>query len=349
MLQFAQPVNTGTQQQRRVKSTKWTAQKAQEWYSHQPWLVGCNFAPSTAINQLEMWQEDTFDEPTIREELALARSLGFNVIRVYLHNLLWELDAEGFKKRIEYFLSITTDYNIRTVFVLFDDCWNHEYAPGQQPAPKPGVHNSGWVASPGRNRIINKVGWELLEGYTKDILNTFRSDDRIVMWDLYNEPGNEGLKNHSRHLLKAVFDWAWEVRPDQPLTSASWNGELKALNRFKRAHSDVITFHNYKDAATLEAEIKELLALGRPVICTEYMARTSDSFFETHLPIFRKYNVGAINWGLVAGKTNTIFPWGSQEGTPEPVVWFHDIFRKDGTPYDEKEISIIRQMTGAGN
>src|SRR5687768_17537456 len=332
-----------------VQSTRWSAEKANKWYAKQPWLIGCNFAPSTAINQLEMWQEDTFDLPTMRHELMLAQSLGFNVVRVYLHNLLWETDAAGFKKRINIFLDLIAEFKIKVMFVLFDDCWNHNPSMGKQPEPKPGVHNSGWVAAPGKQRILTKEGWHHLESYTKDILSTFSGDDRILMWDLYNEPGNEGMGDESMHLLEDVFKWAWEVRPTQPVTAASWNGELKKLNDFKRANADVITFHNYKDAGNLENEIKELQALGRPVICTEYMARTSDSFFHTHLPIFRKYKVGAINWGLVAGKTNTIFPWGSQEGTPEPAVWFHDIFRKDGTPYDEKEIHVIRSITGRRN
>jgi hypothetical protein len=330
-------------------STRWSAEKANQWYSEQPWYVGCNFAPSTAINQLEMWQQESFDLPTIREELRLAKSLGFNIIRVYLHNLLWEVDAEGFKKRIDIFLGEADQVGLKVLFVLFDDCWNHTMNIGVQPAPKPGVHNSGWVASPGRERILQKIGWDNLEAYTKDILTTFANDSRIVIWDLYNEPGNEGMGDESFHLLEAVFQWAWTVRPSQPLTAASWKHELVKLNEFKRAHSDIITFHNYLDAKSLKKEIISLKKLGRPVICTEYMARTSESFFETHLPIFKKYNVGAINWGLVAGKTNTIFPWGSPEGTEEPTVWFHDIFRKDGTPYDPKEINVIRKMTGVSN
>ncbi len=330
-------------------STKWSVEQANQWYTTQPWLVGCNFAPSSAINQLEMWQEDTFDLPTIRHELGLARSLGFNVVRVYLHNLLWEEDADGFKKRIDQFLSVSAEFNIRAILVLFDDCWNHEAKTGKQPDPRPGVHNSGWVAAPGRHRILNKVGWDILERYTIDILTHFSHDERIVFWDLYNEPGNEGLGEQSMELLQAVFQWAWAARPLQPLSAASWNGELMALNEFKRANSDIITFHNYRDAANLEAEISSLKTINRPIICTEYMARTSESFFETHLPIFKKHNIGAINWGLVAGKTNTIFPWGSQEGTEEPVIWFHDIFRKDGTPYDHREIELIRTMTGIKN
>jgi hypothetical protein len=109
----------------------------------------------------------------------------------------------------------------------------------------------------------------------------------------------------------------------------------------------VITFHNYSDAASLEKQVKELQQLGRPVICTEYMARTRGSRFQTHLPIFKKYNVGAINWGLVSGKSNTIYQWDTPvtDGS-EPKLWFHDIFRKNGTPYDPEEIAVIKNLTG---
>ena len=130
-------------------STQWTIEQANEWNAKQPWYAGCNFAPSTAINQLEMWQEETYDEATIIKELGLAKSLGFNIIRVYLHNLLWEADAAGFKKRITHFLGLADSFGIKVMLVLFDDCWNHIAKLGEQPQPKPGVHNSGWVASPG--------------------------------------------------------------------------------------------------------------------------------------------------------------------------------------------------------
>ena len=96
----------------------------------------------------------------------------------------------------------------------------------------------------------------------------------------------------------------------------------------------------------MEKEIKELQKRNRPLICTEYMARTNGSKFETHLPILKKYNVGAINWGFVSGKSNTIFPWGSKEGSTEPKTWFHDIFRKDGTPFDQNEVALIKNLTG---
>jgi len=328
-----------------AQSKKWTKEKANQWYKKQGWLVGANFLPSTAINQLEMWQAETFDTATINRELGWAHAIGMNVMRVYLHDLAWKADAAGFKKRMDIYLSIATKNGIKTLFTVFDDCWNPDPAIGKQPAPKPGIHNSGWVRSPGEPVHNDSKQWDYLEKYVKDVLTTFKNDKRILMWDLYNEPGNSKYNETSLPLLKKVFEWAWAVRPSQPLTAATWY-DNKTFNDYQLKNSDVITIHNYSEADNLEKELAEKSKLGRPIICSEYMARTRGSKFQTHLPIFKKYNVGAINWGLVAGKSNTIYQWNEPipDGS-EPKLWFHDVFRKDGTPYDKNETDFIKSIT----
>ena len=326
---------------------RWAVEKANAWYAQQGWPVGCNFQPSTAINQLEMWQAETFDPETIDRELGWAEDLGFNVMRVYLHHLAWQVDKEGFKKRMDRYLTIADKHGIKTMFVLFDDCWNPEYKAGKQPEPKTGVHNSGWVRDPGDLLFSNPVLMDTLEAYAKDILKTFSADNRILAWDLYNEPGNSGLGDKSMPLLRNVFNWGRQVNPSQPLTSGVWNPELKAYNRFQLAHSDIITYHNYSNETDHKAAIDTLKKYNRPLICTEYMARTRGSRFENILPLLKKENVGAINWGFVSGKTNTIYAWDTPmpDGS-EPEVWFHDILRKDGTPFDPAEIELIKSLTG---
>lgn len=323
----------------------WTPEQAHQWYSKQSWLVGANFLPSTAINQLEMWQAESFDPVTIDRELGWAAGIGMNVMRVYLHDIAWQTDPAGFKKRMNDFLTLAAKHKIKILFTIFDDCWNPDAYPGKQPAPKPGIHNSGWVRSPNIAVHENPLRWGVLEAYVKDVLSTFKDDKRILMWDLYNEPGNRGYGLGSFELLQKSFEWAWFVRPSQPLSSGTWNNN-KTFNDYALENSDVITFHNYNDAETLEKEIVEKQKLGKPMICTEYMARTRKSTFQSCLPVFKKYKVGAINWGLVAGKSNTIYQWGKPipDGS-EPELWFHDVFRKDGTSYQKDETDFIRQIT----
>ncbi len=325
----------------------WSKEKAIEWYIKQGWLRGCNFTPSSAINQLEMWQKETFDPATIDRELGFAEGIGLNTMRVFLHHLAWETDADGFKKRIDEYLAIADKHHIKTMFVFFDDCWDENCAPGIQRAPKPGVHNSGWVKDPGKLLYDNPAIVGTLEKYVKDVLTTFKHDKRILLWDVYNEPGNGGYSIKSLPLLSKVFSWGRQINPDQPLSAGVWTPDLTELNAFQLKNSDVITYHNYSDEKEHAQVIDSLKNYGRPMICTEYMARTRGSRFDNIMPLLKQNNVGAINWGFVSGKTNTIYAWDTpMPDGAEPKIWFHDIFRKDGTPFSEDEIKLIKSLTG---
>ncbi len=332
----------------------------QKTWTH-PWCFGCNFIPSTAINQLEMWQRETFDPATIDRELGWAAGIGMNLVRVYLHDLLWTDDANGFLERMEHFLKIADSHGILVMFVFFDDCWRTEFQLGKQPEPIPFTHNSGWIQSPGVRAADDLSQRPRLEAYVKGVLRHFARDPRIALWDLYNEPGNGPAGDHvtksglrgvaSLPLLREVFQWAREVNPDQPVTAAPWTfGEaFDELNRFIFDHSDVVTFHAYNKPAELLERINFMRfeAKGRPMICSEYMARSAGSTFIDCLPILRKHNIGAVNWGLVSGKTQTVYPWGwsEEKGTPSPC--FHDVFHADGSLLYPEEGKLFQELRSA--
>ena len=323
----------------------WSIEKANEWYKEHKWISGANFLPSTAINQLEMWQKASFDPATIDKELGWAQDIGFNTMRVYLHSIAWKEDPAGFKNRMNEYLTIADKHKIKTIFVFFDDCWNKKGLPGKQPEPKPGIHNSGWVQDPGDPDSKDPSKFPELEKYVKDVMNRFKSDKRILLWDLYNEPGNSGKLISSLPLLKSIFSWARDVNPEQPVSVGLWAWDFKELNAFQAVNSDIITYHNYEDPQWHQRVIEMLKSHGKPMICTEYMARTRNSRFSNIMPILKKENVGAINWGLVAGKSNTIYAWDTPlPNGDQPIEWFHDIFRKDGTPYRNDETGLIKKL-----
>jgi hypothetical protein len=344
---------------------RWSTKRANDWYDAQPWLVGSNFAPSTAINELEMWQADTFDLKTIDRELGWAQGIGMNTMRVFLHNLAWKQDPAGFLDRMEKFLAVADKHHIRIMFVLLDSVWDPNPQLGKQREPKPHVHNSGWVQAPGAAILKNSASWSAeIEPYIKSVIGRFKDDRRVFIWDLMNEPDNENgsyksteLPNKAEvaeQLLVKVWVWARDAKPSQPLTSGVWkkldftdDSKLSAMEKLQLENSDVITFHNYDPPDKMLAEIQSLRHFHRPVICTEYMARPRGSTFETVLPVLKTENVGAYNWGFVSGKSQTIYPWDSWEKqyTAEPPLWFHDIFRQDGTPFDAKETELIRRLT----
>jgi len=345
---------------------RWSEQKANDWYAKQPWLVGANFIPSDAINELEMFQAATFNPALNDKELGLAESIGMNTMRVFLQDQLWQQDPEGFKKRLDEFLSIAAKHHIRPLLVLFDSCWETDPHLGPQHPPIPGVHNSGWVQSPGKRELLDRSYEPKLQAYVEGVVGAFANDNRILGWDVWNEPDNQGgdkpedvpaKVKRVNELLPKAFAWARAANPSQPLTSGVWTGnwsnpsEESATTKIQLAESDVITSHSYVRPEEFEARIKELQPLHRPILCTEYMARGAGSTFDGSLPIAKKYNVAAINWGLVAGKTQTYFPWDSWKRPYvliQPTVWFHEVFRQDDTPYRQHEVDLIRQLTGRG-
>jgi hypothetical protein len=348
---------------------RWTPQQAQEWYGAQPWLIGCNFAPSTAINQLEMWQADTFDPETIDRELGWGKSLGFNTVRVFLHDVPWHDDREGFFERVDKFLEIAARHGIRPMVVFFDGVWDPDPQSGPQRRPRTGVHNSGWVQSPGRVVLADHAKQDALQPYVTDVLTRYANDERILCWDLFNEPDNDNtnsygpleLKNKDEaaaRLVRLSFQWARAVGPSQPLTVGLWRGpawdkptKLNQVHQAALELSDVVSFHDYGPPESMQRRINELHKYGRPLLCTEYLARGNGSTFEAILPILKKEKVAAYCWGLVDGKTNTKYPWKTWQmpilGEPDP--WHHEIFHTDGKPYRDSEVKLIRELTGADN
>jgi hypothetical protein len=349
-----------------AQEARWTEEHANAWYAQQPWLVGANFLPSDAINELEMWQAETFDPITIDRELGWAEGIGMNTMRVFLHNLVWEQDPKGFEHRIDIFLNIAAKHHIRPVFVLFDSCWDPKPKLGPQHPPIPGVHNSGWVQAPGAEILSDPRQYPRLERYVKGVVGAFAHDPRVLAWDVWNEPDgisdgsypNQDPKNKVElieHLLPQAFAWARSVQPMQPLTSGVFHGDWSSLEtmppmaRIQIEQSDVISFHNYGWPEEFERRVKQLEQFHRPIICTEYMARGAGSTFDTILPIAHREHIGAINWGLVAGKSQTYLPWDSWQRPyvlEQPTIWFHDVFHPDGTPYREREAEIFRELTG---
>jgi hypothetical protein len=344
---------------------RWSPTQAAVWYERQPWRVGSNYTPATAINQLEMWQAETFDPITIDRELGWAQALGMNTMRVFLHNLLWEQDPKGFATRLDAFLAIAARHQIKPLFVLFDSCWDPEPRLGPQHPPIPGVHNSGWVQAPGRARLEDVSQYPKLRAYVEGVVGKFAKDERILGWDVWNEPDNDGAGNYPRQpdkerlvvdLLGQVFDWARAQSPIQPLTSGLWRdddwspGHLSATEQIQIDRSDVVSFHDYNWPEVFERRVKLLQSYGRPLLCTEFMARGNGSTFDGSLPIGKRNNVAMFNWGFVDGRTQTRLPWDSWQKPytrDEPTLWFHEVLRRDGTPYRQAEVDLIQRLSAA--
>lgn len=345
-----------------MTADRWTTDRARQWQDECGWLVGCNFTPSTAGNQLEMWQAETFDPETIGRELGWAAGLGMNAIRLYLHDLVFDADGDAFLERIDRVLDLADGHGIRAIPVLFDGVWNPRPRLGPQPEPKPRLHNSMWVQGPGSEVLLDRSRWPQLRPYVAAVLERFGADRRVVAWDLFNEPDQIDLdtiaagsgadkSRAATELLDVVFDWSRELDPTQPLTAGIWEYEsnhrptANDLNTLILERSDIITFHCYEPADALTAVIDRLSVHDRPLVCTEWLARTAGSTVDL-LDVFATHGVGAINWGLVDGRTQTRYPWRSwTEPVDDDEPWFHELLHADGTPYDDDEAATFRRLT----
>ena len=353
--------------------TRWSTDKANAWWAVTGWTCGFNFLPSTAVNFLEMWHPDTFDRATIKRELGWAAELGFNALRVNLHYLVWKHDAEGLAERLDWLMATADALGLRTVPCFFDDCGFGGFEPtyGPQPDPIPGVHNSRAVASPGRAALLDGSEWAGYEAYVREIVGRFRTDPRVLVWDLYNEPGNRMIfrpdaseiyapdfSTQSLALMQDSFAWARAETPAQPLTVAAWvtpttgstaDPYQTVIDQAALSLSDIVTFHAYWDNANLQRFIAYLSRLGRPMLCTEWMARPVGSRIDDQLSVFQTNNVGCFQWGLVKGRTQTHLPWpadlvAQHGGAADRSVWFHDLFRENGEAYDPNETDFLKRL-----
>lgn len=353
--------------------SRWTTEQINEWYQSKPWLVGPNFLPSTAVNWNELWMRETFDFPTIEKELSLAHQYGLNTLRTNLPFIVWMFDRDGLIERIDQFLAVCAKNKIYPMLTLMDDCGFSGDHPsiGLQKQPKEGVHNSQGAASPGRNIVTCKSYWHWVEKYIKDVVSTFANDDRVLIWDVYNEPTNDGIFGPNAQFLhydgplyecayelcKQAHDWVRQCDPIQPITFGAWfkmktynNYDLKlfdsTIDQLCFELSDIISFHAYSPANVIEESLEFLKQFNRPILCTEWLARHAQSTVAEILPIFQKNRVGCYNWGLVNGKTQTHLPWPiiMQDNPDYAKQWFHDLFKNDGTPYSQEEMDLFKKL-----
>lgn len=347
---------------------RWSPERADEWQRRTGWLTGCNYTPAYAANQIELWSRELFDPAAIARELTDAQGLGFDALRVYLHDLAYAADPAGMLERLERFLELAGSRGLGVVPVIFDSVWQPFPQVGRQPEPRRGVHNAGWVQSPGVAVLCDPARFSGLEGYVRTLMQRFGGDERVLFWDLWNEPDNANAQAYGtldlgagkgeivRPLLEQVFAWSRAAAPMQPLTSGLWAGSwegsaLTPLQRVQVESSDIVTFHCYDDAAAMTQRIASLRRFGRPLVCTEYMARPRGSAFAAILPLLAEEGVGAISWGLHRGRTQTHLAWETWDApcVGEPEVWFHDILWPDGRPYRKEEVELIRRVTQAND
>jgi hypothetical protein len=352
---------------------RWTRERANAWAAEHPWLCGVNYMPSTAVNWIAMWHRQSFDPIVIARELGWAAEMGINSVRVGLPYVVWREDAHGLLTRFDRVLTLLAERSMTAMPYLLDDCEFSGEPPrsGPQPDPVPGLHNSRATGSPGRSLVMDERAWPDVERYVTQVVEAFADDDRVVVWDLYNEPGNrviftrdgaeeydERLEEQALRLLRRVFACARTISPSQPLTAGGWRVPPPYERNAVEAHthpldtaafelSDVVSFHAYCSAERMRHIIERLRRYERPLLCTEWMGRQARSRLTEQLPLLRSAGVGSYIWGFVRGRSQTHLPWPDflDPASRDSDAWFHDLVDRDGAAHDEEEVEVIRRET----
>ncbi|QNL49203.1 cellulase family glycosylhydrolase [Olivibacter sp. SDN3] len=331
-------------QAQQIPAKRWTKKQAWDWYNKTSWYCGFNYIPAYAINYTAMWDKTSFDPKAIERELALAKKTGMNALRAVLQYAVYEEDPQYFLNTLNTFMDICAKYDIQFMPALFDDCsFGIENDPktGKQPEPLIGWYAWAWSPSPGHSMVTDTSSYPKLAQYVKTVISHFKDDQRIMLWDLYNEPTNSGLGTTTLPLLQKVIISAREANPSQPISIGVFD-QNERLNEIILNNSDIITFHNYGNQENLQKQIEELKKHGRPLINTEWLNRPTGSTIENNLAVFFEEGVGCMLWGLVNGKTQTHLPWGHRPGDPEPSVWQHDLYNGSFKPYRKEEVALIK-------
>ena len=351
----------------------WTKEQAWEWYNAQPWIRGCNYMPASAANRYDMWQvwdcERRFEE--MERELALAESIGFNAVRIIIAEdngfAVWCEDHDGYMRNLERFLALCGKHKIRAIMCLGNDCsrpkplWSVP-KPGPQPYDigyHGGRKQSQHGSFPGMIGYISADDPELRPKFFKmcgEVMEKYKDDDRVLFWNIWNEPGNNGRGKVSAPLVKEMFELAWKIGVKQPCAADVWNGKLEpnleTAEGVAAAWSDIISFHCYSPLPSQIAYVKQLKEkFGRPMLNTEWLARIRGCDVQDCYPYFAQENIGCTCWGFVAGKYQTYEPWEGMWRRVEKgyrgykmTKWFHDLFRPSLRPYDPEEIDVIKNV-----
>lgn len=356
---------------------RWSKERIWEWYNSRPWFRGCNYMSADCANRVDQWQELGFEErfKTTEEELKLMQETGFNTVRLIPEYVVWKEEHDGFMERFERYISLCAKYGISCMIVLANDCmppktelWKKPYV-GEQTYDW-GYHGGkkhsqhGMHEGPAPHFYLDDADTrEDYFDFVRELVTTYKNDERICVWDVYNEPGNSKRKDITLPNLKKMFEIVREIDPIQPLTAGLFmmrsdeSIPLCEIEQFSAENSDIITYHFYRDYNAHVQVIKRLKKFGRPLMNTEWLGRCLHNDIFDLFPLFYLEKIGCYNWGFVAGKYQTYEPWEAtwqkyalgKETNVDFTKWFHDLYRPNHRPYDPKEIAVIKRFCKAAD
>ncbi len=348
----------------------WTIEQAWDWQEKVGWLRGCNFIGSDCSSRIDMWQSYKNEEhmQTAQRELSLCRDIGFNTVRLIVEFDVWLQERDSFLKILERYIALCARFGLKVMLVLANEaqlCRGEKYVPktlGEQ-AYALGYHQGRFPLSEEQKALTPYHELERRETREKylemvrEIVDRYRADERVVCWNVYNEPGITIGIERSLPLIQLLFDTVREIEPVQPLCSDVWYWKdydhLRPNDALSARLSDVISWHLYQPLAKFVVGYEQLKRLNRPILLTEWLHRINHQSVQEIYPLLYLERINCWCWGFVAGKTQTYEPWDSLWDQYDAAngnvdydfkLWQHDLFRPNLRPYDPDEIETIKRF-----
>ncbi|MBQ9511518.1 MAG: cellulase family glycosylhydrolase [Clostridia bacterium] len=349
---------------------KWTESEAWAWQEKVGWLRGCNFIGSDCAGRVDMWQSYKNDEhmKTAERELALCRDTGFNTVRIIIEFDVWLQEHDSFMRIFEKYIELCAKYDLMVMVVLANEaqlCRGDRYVPkrlGEQ-AYALGYHQGRLPITPEQKALVPYHELERDETrdkyveMVKEIVGKYRDDNRIICWNVFNEPGITVGEERSLPLIRLMFDTVRALDPVQPLASDVWwwgnPDSIRPFDKLSLELSDVISWHCYKPFEQFVVDYERLTHFNRPILLTEWLHRINRQKVRDVYPLLYLEKINCWCWGFVAGKTQTYEPWDSlweqYDKTDGKVdydftCWQHDLYRPSLRPYDPEEIRLIKRF-----
>ncbi len=354
---------------------RWSVQKAQAWYEAQPWIRGYNTYPSNCVNRIAMWQKYNHEAviKQARYEFQLARDTGFNAVRMFIQFEVWLYEHDSFMANLEEYIAAAAEFGQKIMFVIGNDCsvpkdfYNVTF--GEQKIDW-GYH-SGICRGQHSGTHGNNAGYllcdepEMAEKFlamVEEFAVTYGQDERVQIWDVWNEIGNSKRGMMSVPLMEKCCEILRAHDVIQPLTVSIWSlwpgheplcteAEMRGVEL-----SDVLSFHSYNSFQTMIKTIEIIRERfgDRPLLNTEWLNRIRHNNVDELFPLFYLENIGSYHWGLMQGFSQTYEPWGGffakiddpdYYGPEDLTKLQHDLYRFNGHPYIAKEVAIIKEFS----
>lgn len=350
--------------------TRWSETQIKEWYNKLPWLTGSNFLPSNVINRFDMYQSYQSEEhlKVAEVELAKAYELGFNFVRLWTDFDCYYVDRNSYLSILDRYISICDKYHQKVMIVLAheeDLPYGDKFVPQKQTGPQKKLYthfNRNYEEynkhfSERKHYLEYQETKELYIQMVNDIVSKYRNDNKIIAWNIINEPGIT-IGDRSIGIIKDLFNIVRGLDPIQPLCVDIWrnindDGTFQSeAETIGYQLSDFISFHSYSPFPSFERRI-ELLKnhYNRPIVVTEWLHRINHNNIEDIYPYLHDNKIGSCIWGFVNGDTFTDEPWDIlweqyEKGNTEYdfTKWQHNILRRNLLPYDPKEIKLIKKI-----